>query len=367
VWIFQEIAAAGGGIHGMPEISPTKLSGSGYRSIKPLPQNNPKQAGPNCGLYALSYVMRHWHEKLKDTPDAIAQPLPARSVDLEVAVKLPKSDPNKVESLRHIAKHANSTHPMTFLGELFSGEALVTVAKKAGFDAKIHTPASKDYIATLFTLVDANHPAIVSLDVDQDIHTVAGGKKVTGPNNGCPGKFGGEHAHWAVIVAYEKGFFWDDVVMFHWEKYFQFWAGDLRDSSNQLVRFSGQSWYKIKDPTEQGYYDAKGNRLMMFDVSKPIDLKTGKHPIIPSQTPRGGHWQKLESENLPRDTGAPGTTSWKGKDQEPGDYAKTAVNTPTFLTNKVHGQVVKTVFGNTNLNLRNVIVEVVPQGAAFAK
>jgi hypothetical protein len=366
VYGFLEIAAASGGIPGMPEISPTKLSGSGYRSIKPLPPNNPKQAGPNCGLYALSYVMRHWYEKLKDTTDAIPQPKPARKVDVEGTVKLPTGDPNKVESLRHIAKHANATHPMTFLGELFSGETLAAVAKGAGFDAKIHRPATKDYIKTLFKLIDANHPAVVSLDVDQDIHTT-GGKQVVGPNNGCPGKFGGEHAHWATIVAYETGFIWDDVVMFHWEKYFQFYASQLRDSSDQLVRFSGQSWYKIKDPTEQGYYDAKGNRLMMFDLSKPIDPKTGKHPIIPSQTPRGGHWQKLESESLARNTSAPGTTAWAGKNQEPGDYAKTTVNTPTFLTNKVHGQVVKTVFGNTNLNLRNVIVEVVPQGADFAK
>src|SRR5262249_7215157 len=151
---------------------------------------------------------------LGGTAQAIPRPAPARKVDVEGAVKLPKNDPNKQVSLRHLAKNINTTHPLTYLGELFSADALLTVARTAGFDGKSHVPESKDYIATLFKLVDANHPVIVSLAVDQDIHTISG-KAVTGPRSGCPGKFGGEHAHWAVIVAYEKGFFWDDLVMFH--------------------------------------------------------------------------------------------------------------------------------------------------------
>jgi hypothetical protein len=348
----------------MPEIKPSILAGSGYHSIDPLPATNPQQAGPNCGLYALSYVMRHWYEKLQhSTTKAIPQPLPARKVDVEGTVKLPVGDPNKGSSLRYIAKHANTTHPLTFLGELFSGEALATVAQRAGFEAKIHKPVTKSYVSTLFRLVDANHPAIVSLDVDSDIHTNFSGQQVKGPNNGCPGKFGGEHAHWAVIVAYEKGFFWDDVVMFHWERYFQFAAGDLRDSSNQLVRFSGQTWFKPKSPTEQVYYDAKGNPRSMFDRKQPIDPLTGKHPLIPASTPRGGHWQKLESASLPRTIQQPGTAAWN---TEPGDYAqKTTGPSAAPLSNKINGQIVKTAFGNTNLNLRNVIIEVVPSGSSF--
>jgi len=347
----------------MPEIQPSVLAGDGYHSIDPLPANNPAQAGPNCGLYALSYVMRHWYEKLQGTTDAIPRPLPARKVDVELTGKLPVGDPNKGLSLRYIAKHANSTHPMTFLGELFSGEALATVAQRSGFVTKIHTPATKSYLSTLFKLVDANHPAIVSLDVDSDIHTT-NGRQVKGPNNGCPGKFGGEHAHWAVIVAYDKGFIWDDVVMFHWEKYFQFPAGDLRDSSNQLVRFSGQTWFKPKDPTEQVVYDSKtGNPVMIPDKSQPIDPGTGKYPLIPAPTGRGRHWQKLESENLPRNIKKSGTEAWN---TQPGDYAKTTTGlAPPILSTNINGLVVKTVFENTNLNLRNVIIEIVPPGTAF--
>jgi hypothetical protein len=349
----------------MSQINPNKLNESGYKAITPRPPTNPAQAGPNCGLYALSYVMRHWYLKLQGTTQAIAQPLPARKVDVEGPVKLPATDPNKQVSLRSIAKSANKTHPLTYLGELVSADSLLAVARAAGFEAKSHAPESKNYLTTLFKLIDANHPAIVSLDVDQDIHTV-GGKNVSGPRFGCPGKFGGEHAHWATIVAYEKGWIWDDVVMFHWQKYFQFAATDLQDSANQLIRFSGQTWYKTKDVNEQVLRDPSGNPLLYDDMSKPIDPKTGKHPIITKPTERGKHWQKLVPENQTRDLSAAGVQAWDGTGTQPGKYANTTVATPPLLTNRCNGLVVKTVFGNTNLNLRNVIIEVVPQGIAFA-
>jgi hypothetical protein len=254
---------------------------------------------------------------------------------------------------------------LTFLGELFSGEALATVARGAGFDAKIHKPETKNYLSTLYKLIDANHPAIVSLDVDQDIHTdFWSGQAVQGSNNGCPGKFGGEHAHWAVIVAYEEGIIWDDVVMFHWEKYFQFSAGDLRDSSNQLIRFSGQTWFKPTTATEQVAYDKAGKIVMVPDKNQPVDRTTGLHPMVPARTRRGAHWQKMESASLPRNTKAAGTGAWN---TEPGDYAqKTTGVAPPLLSTNINGQVVKTVFGNTNLNLRNVMIEVVPTGTGFA-
>jgi|SRR6185437_2607135 len=351
----------------MSKIDVRKLSNGDYQSITPLPSNDPKQAGPNCGLYALSYVMRHWYEKLKNQPNAIAQPLPARKVDVEGAVKLAANDPNKATSLRYLAKTANTVHPMTFLGELFSGDSLATVARKAGFQAKILKPDTKDYLPTLFRLIDANHPAIVSLDVDQDIHTSSSGGKTVGPNNGCPGQFGGEHAHWATIVAYEKGWFWDDVVMFHWEAYFQFAASQLRDSSGQLVRFSGQTWFKAKDPASQLVYNAKGDPVMFYDTKQPKDPLTGKYPVVAARTARGAHWQKLESASVPRNTASAGAVAWKTAGDEPGAYAQHFNTAPPLLTNKINGQVVQTVFGNTNLNLRNVIVEVVPQGIGFAK
>ncbi|MGH7866386.1 MAG: hypothetical protein ACREP9_01870, partial [Candidatus Dormibacteraceae bacterium] len=298
----------------MAEIKPSALSGSAYHSIKPLPKNNPSQAGPNCGLYALSYVMRHWYEKLLGSSQAIGQPAPARKVDVEGPVKLPVGDPNKVLSLRSIAKQANTVHPLTFLGELFSGEALTSVATGAGFDAKIHKPDSKDYVKTLFQLIDANHPAIVSLDVDQDIQTASGGT-YNGPNYGCPGQFGGEHAHWAVIVAYEVGWVWDDVVMFHWEKYFQFYASYLRDSSDQLVRFSGQTWFKPKSPTEQLLYDKKGLPIPALD-------RTTKAPLgYNVATARGKHWQKLESSVQATNVKLPGTAAWDATGKQPGAYA----------------------------------------------
>jgi hypothetical protein len=327
----------------MPAIDPTILNSSAYKAITPRPATNPAQAGPNCGLYALSYVMRHWYLKLQNTSRAIPQPLPARKVDVEGGVKLPKDDPNKQVSLRQLAKQINTTHPLTYLGELFSADSLVSVAKQADFDAKAFAPKSSDYLATLFKLIDANHPAIVSLDVDQDIHTIGPGKKVAGPNSGCPGQFGGEHAHWAVIVAYEWGIFWDDAVMFHWEKYFQFPAKQLRDSADQLIRFSGQTWYKPKVPTEQIQRDSSG---------KPL-LKDGK--TLP--TGRGRHWQKFEPASEPRNLGLQGTPAWDHTNSRPGSYA---------LSTQSNGQIVKTVFGNTNLNLRNVIIEVVPQGTPFA-
>ena len=349
----------------MAQIDPIKLNGSGYKAIAPRPPTNPAQAGPNCGLYAMSYVMRHWYLKLQGTGEAIPQPALARKVDVEGSVKLPVGDPGKQVSLRQIAKSANATHPLTYLGELFSANSLVSVAKGAGFDAKTHAPPTSNYLATLYKLVDANHPAVVSLDVDQDIHTT-GGRSVSGPRNGCPGKFGGEHAHWAVIVAYEPGFFWDDVVMFHWERYFQFAASDLRDSAAQLIRFSGQTWYKAKDVGEQVLRDGSGRPLLFADKSKPVDTKTGKYQPMTLPTARGKHWQKLETVNEPRNTSLPGVQAWDGTGARPGTYATTTISTPPLLSNKCNGQVVKTVFGNTNLNLKNVIIEIVPRGVAFA-
>lgn len=351
----------------MPEVAPATLSTSAYKSIRPLPQNNPKQAGPNCGLYALSYVMRHWYDKLSGSADAINPSLPARKVDVEGAVKLPQNDPNKQVSLRYIAKHATGTNPLTFLGELFSGEALASVAQRSGFEAKIHKPVSDKYLPTLFKLIDDNHPVVVALDVDQDVRTSwFDDAAYSGPNMGCPGKFGGEHAHWAVVVAYEEGFFSDDVVMFHWERYFQFPATNLRDSSNQLVRFSGQTWFKPKDPAEQISYSDTGARHMMQDKTQPINPLTDKRPLIPARTERGAHWQKLNADTQPRNLKSPGTAAWNAGAKLPNNYGQ-LINgpVPPHLTTQVRGQVVKTVFGNTNLNLRNVMIEVVPLGFDF--
>lgn len=336
----------------MARIAAAALSASKYKSIKPLPATNPRQAGPNCGLYALSYVMRHWYVKLAGTSSSIPEPLPARKLDVEQTGKLPIGHKDKGGSLRQMAKVVDPMHPLTFLGELFSADSLVMVAKASGFAAKAHVPETKDYLSKLFKLIDANHPAIVSLDVDQDIHTVAGGKVQAGPRSGCPGKFGGEHAHWGVIVAYEEGIFSDDVVMFHWENYFQFAAKDLRDSSGQLIRFSGQTWYKPVNDSDRVKRDKKGEAL--------IDPKTN----ATTPTPRGGHWQKLETVSENRNTSLPGTSAWTGG--SPGAYATKSGVKPPQLTTLCHGQVVKTVFGNTNLNLRNVMIEVVPPGVAFA-
>jgi hypothetical protein len=274
----------------MPPIDPAVLNRSAYKAITPRPTTNPAQAGPNGGLSGF-----------------------------------PRG---KQVSLRQLAKQVNATHPLTYLGELLSADSLVSVARQAGFDAKALTRKSSDYLATLFKLIDSNHPAIVAFDVDQDIHTTGKEKWVLGPNHGCPGKFGGENAHWAVVVAYQWGIFWDDVVIFHWEKYFKFPAKRLRDSAAQLIRFSSQTWGKVLDPASR-------------------------------TTTRGNHWQKLESQTpgKPRHRGAQGIPAWDTKNNHPGPYA---------LSTESDGQIVKTVFNNTNLNLRNVIIEVVPQETPFA-
>lgn len=345
----------------MAKITLETLKGSSYKKINPLPPNNPAQAGPNCGVYALSYVLRHWQLKLKDTTAAIDEPAPARKLDVEGAVKLPADDPNKKQSLRQIAKaiYANGTdiHPLTFIGELFSAKALVEVAKAAQFEAKVHKPALKDYVKTLFKLIDANHPAIVSLDVDSDIH--AGGSP--GPRHGCPGQFGGEHAHWAVIVGYELGWFFDDLVMFHWENYFQFSANDLRDSANQLIRFSGQTWYKPKETAEQLMRNETGEAKQFYQLDshkRPL-----KHlPTVTRSTQRGKHWQKLDLGSVPSHAAE---AAWN--DGDPLTYANRSQTTPPILSTKCSGVVVQTVFKNTNLDLQNVIIEVVPKNTAFAK
>jgi len=148
---------------------------------------------------------------------------------------------------------------------------------------------------------------------------VGNGMTVAGPRSGCPGKFGGEHAHWAVIVAYEGGIFWNDLVMFHWEKYFQFAASDLRDSANQLIRFSGQTWYKRKDVVEQVRRDSAGNPLWFVETRQPANPRTLRSPAMTMATGRGQHWQKLEHLSTARDTSAPGTKGWDAT--QPGKYA----------------------------------------------
>lgn len=64
------------------------------------------------------------------------------------------------ESRAGARKPNTGTHPLTFIGELFSANALTRVATAAQFQAKVHKPAFENYVKTVIKLIDANHPAL---------------------------------------------------------------------------------------------------------------------------------------------------------------------------------------------------------------
>lgn len=216
----------------------------GGKCIDPMPTTTSTQRGPSCGFYALAFVLRFWHQKglLKEAP------LPARKVDTGAT-----KTSGKPGSLREVARSLPGM-PVNYVGEIFSCDAMAKVAETAGYRAVVHKPGNDKYLETVRGLLDRGIPPIVGVDVDADA-TVSGGGTVplNNPNNACPGKFGGDNAHWIALVGYAGS----NLYQMNWGSYYEFPADDLKGSTDQLRRFKtpkSRVWTKTiaKDGTKGG-------------------------------------------------------------------------------------------------------------------
>ncbi|MGC4055169.1 MAG: hypothetical protein QM757_40545 [Paludibaculum sp.] len=221
----------------MPEITiPVGdfISATGAQTISPIPAAGPNQRGPNCGFYALAYVMLYWYERQQQYGGdfGLSKPLEARTHNAR-ATPSPSgffaSTGKKVSatvgsyySLRHYGKH----NLLTAYGSVFNAENLVKVARGNGsqyggqFDGHvISTTDSLDFVRLVKALIAIECPVIVPFDVG---------------DTGDPMVKTGERAHWATIIGtYDDGA--DEAVHYHWGK-FRFCAlADFGLSNAQLT------------------------------------------------------------------------------------------------------------------------------------
>jgi hypothetical protein len=300
------------------ELSPFEfMNNPTIKRINPVPVGR-TQAGPNCGFYALAYVLRYWeYRAAADGVNIGARALPARK----------KDDPQAGTSLRQLAKK-HYAFSLTAVGELFSGDAMAAVVIAAGFDARVHRLHTDEYVPRVKTLIDLGYPPVVAFDVDGDATVGNGGvgHVLQNANFGGPGQYGGEHAHWAVAVGYT---FWGYRLFFvihHWNKFFWADAEVLRASANQLLRFSRQRWYKL-------------DKWQMSPQERAAR--------------RGEFWQKVPGSEAPRDLWRPGSTAANyQRYSDPWLYQATVWQRPTLVKD----------FRDVDLDLRNQLVEVAPRG-----
>jgi hypothetical protein len=295
------------------------VRGTGGRCIDPLLTVTSSQVGPNCGFYALKYVLDYWYQKSQDDLISLPKPTPARKLDR----------PGATTSLRQMARQAvtPSGAPLSYIGELFSARALADVAVKAGYRATVHRPKTGDYLRKIYDLIDAGVPAIVPVDVDADATKSGGGtSEFINVNKGCPGRFGGANAHWVVIVGYFDNAAGRHLLQMTWENYYRFPAENLRASSNQLVKFGAQVWQKARD----------GHRS-------------------PDDDP-GDYWNEAKGVRVPRRVPKATSANYHTHTTVRGFAVR-----PPPPAGKAKGETtLTTYFPDVNLDLRNQIVEVRP-------
>lgn len=235
------------------------------KELSPLPKID-TFIGYNCRTYAIAGVMRWMHENGQISH----APLPARKMDFAGYFGL---------SLRKLAKqkHHSST------GEIYNIEDLAALAEEnTDIHAKCVTCKNEDdYIKTIMSAIDAHHAPVIFFDVN---------------NTGLPGKFNGTHEHSAVVVGYT--IHPDNEVTFkigQWEKYFDFNARELYQSSAQLLKErSGEDLYfkvKTRQKRFMGHYG-------WTPLKAVIDDKIDKDRIVKSRqaaspTSNGGYAGKI--------------------------------------------------------------------------
>lgn len=147
--------------------------------LKPYPKTQ-AQEGPNCGFYALSIVMKYWHER-----GEAKAPLPARKRD----------DPTgqATRSLRQIGKEVGALDlengVKASFGGVFTAEQLANVAKAEEFDARVFSLTThENFQKGIYTAIDRGCPVILAFDQKE----------------GNPFELEGAHAHWGIVFGYRK-------------------------------------------------------------------------------------------------------------------------------------------------------------------
>lgn len=140
------------------------------------------QKGPTCGLYALGMIMDYWERLDSSATVALVQ----ESDDYRQNSHSMAADTQ--DRLLDVALALG----YTTRGEMLNASELAALAKHFGYQATVHDDVTLEGI---LRVLDAKHPTLVAFDVDDD---------------GNPGAFGGQNAHWAVLQAH----FEDDGVRY---------------------------------------------------------------------------------------------------------------------------------------------------------
>lgn len=221
----------------MPEITVPVgdfITSKAAQTISPIPAAGPNQRGPNCGFYALAYVMLYWYERQQAYGGdfGVSKPLEARTHNARAtaspagfwagAAKKVSAGVGSYYSLRHYGKH----NLLTAYGSVFNAENLVRVARGNGsqyggqFDGHvISTTDAGAFVRVVKALLGIECPVIVPFDVS---------------DTGDPMAKTGERAHWATIIGtYNDGA--DGAIHYHWGKFRYCPLLDFGQSNAQLT------------------------------------------------------------------------------------------------------------------------------------
>ena len=141
--------------------------------IAPVPQR--VQIGGTCGLYALGMVMDYWHEMNSSNPTVLVSDHDVEGRGIQF-----NFDPTSQERILNYVEVAGFTRE----GEMFDAADLAKTAVHFGYRASYYPHAT---LNDIYRMLDQKHPAIVAFDVD---------------DQGNPGLFQGERAHYAVLEGY---------------------------------------------------------------------------------------------------------------------------------------------------------------------
>jgi hypothetical protein len=217
------------------------VSVTGGDFLAALPRTAYKnQVGPTCGLYALRNAMRYHYNALASQGASAeeclrrAPQLAARKLEQRGAVSDTHGEDKaglwvpEGMSLREVAKRGH----LTGVGELLSGDCIVKLARKLGYQARCNHYVGQGYSAAIRSAVHRGIPPIVVFDV----------------SHGGPTQAQGAHGHWIIAVGWQKfstaGNTCNVVYVMHWGKFYAFPLHDLKTSAQQLERFPAGSLAK---------------------------------------------------------------------------------------------------------------------------
>jgi hypothetical protein len=264
----------------MPKITDVK-SIVGAKLVNPIPARM-NQVGATCGLYALSIVIKFWHDlltlkgqaptwKVPETRGATNALTLKEKLNAEIIARGgdPKKNPvpftgvkQPALNLLEIAETLGSR-----VGEVFDAGDLAQIARKAGLLAVVDRwTDSGSMFDMIRDRIDQNIPCIMGYD---------------NTDSGDPGDTThGARAHWAVIFGYVNASPKKLVATHGWGNYYLWTAEHLRASNEQLDQFGKWgTWYRTQDPkTGKTGWDGPGvpQNPTAQPTALPASLKRGR-------------------------------------------------------------------------------------------